>query len=313
MATYLPVEGRKVANPEVRVAEIAARQHGVISLAQLRTLGLTEKAIHGRVAGGRLHRIHRGVYAVGHAHLSMEGNCIAAVLAVGRGPHGKGGRVLPRWRAAVSHRSAASLWGLLPVKSSPCDVIVLGGAGRARRSGIRIHRSRSLDPVEVTLRNGVPVTTPARTVADLRCAVAARFPGAPSARELRRAIRQAGVLGLSMRDEEIADRTRSDLEAAFLALCRRHRLPHPEVNVRVGSYLVDFLWRTDRLVVETDGYLYHRGKQAFQDDHRRDLELRRLGFDVVGLSEEQIAEESDRVAEVLHGALRRGKAAGPGQ
>jgi very-short-patch-repair endonuclease len=300
------VESRKVANPDARVGEIAARQHGVVSLAQLRGLGLTEKAVRGRVAAGRLHRIHRGVYAVGHPHLSVEGRFLAAVLAVGRGPHGDGGPILPRWRAAVSHRSAASLWGLLPSKAGACDVIVPGDAGRRRRPRIRIHRSRSLDPVEVTLRNGVPVTTPARAIADLRCAVAARFPGAPSPRELRRAIRQANVLGLPIGEEDAEDRSRSDLEAAFFALCRRHRLIAPEVNVRVGPYLVDFLWRADRLVVETDGYLYHRGRQAFRDDRRRALELRRLGFEVVSLSEEQINEESDRIAEVLHAALAGG-------
>jgi len=95
------------------------------------------------------------------------------------------------------------------------------------------------------------------------------------------------------------ERSRSDLERDFLRLCRRSRLPLPEVNVRIGSYLVDFLWRERRLVVETDGYLYHRGKAAFQDDRSRDLELRRLGFEVIRLSERQVEEEPNRVAETL--------------
>lgn len=103
--------------------------------------------------------------------------------------------------------------------------------------------------------------------------------------------------------DERRDRTRSDLERDFLRLCRRHRLPAPEVNVRIGPHLVDFLWRARWLVVETDFYGFHRGRVAFQDDRGRDLDLRRLGFAVIRLSEKQVDEEPERVAEVLHAAL----------
>jgi very-short-patch-repair endonuclease len=185
------------------------------------------------------------------------------------------------------------------------DVIVRGENGRAKRHDIRVHRSRSLKPGDVTLRRGIPITKPARTIADLRLAVSMRSKGGVSARELRRAIRQAGVMGLPIGDEGGWDRTRSDLERDFLRLCSRHGLPRPEVNVPVGPYLVDFLWRGRRLVVETDSYLYHRGKVAFQDDRSRDLELRRLGYDVVRLSESQLSEEEDhRVVETLVATLR---------
>jgi len=156
------------------------------------------------------------------------------------------------------------------------------------------------------------VTTPERTVADLRMAVAAGGAGGISARELRRAIRQAGVIDLPLAGQDTGDRTRSDLEQAFLAICRRHRLPRPEVNVRIGAFLVDFLWRDQRLVVETDSYRYHRGKVAFQDDRGRDLELRQLGFDVLRLSERQIDDESKRVAGVLAAALRERRRASGG-
>src|SRR5262249_22277211 len=151
--------------------------------------------------------------------------------------------VLERWEAAVSHRSAASLWGLLPVRGSVAEVIVKGSGGRAARAGIRIHRSISLLATEVTLRGGIPVTSPVRTIADLRGAGPGRRAGKIPAWELRRAIRQANVIGLPVDDSDAADRTRSDLEAAFLSICRRHRLPKPEVNVRIGPFLVDFLWR----------------------------------------------------------------------
>lgn len=148
---------------------------------------------------------------------------------------------------------------------------------------------------DVTLRHGIPVTTPVRTIADLRRVVPERV--------LRRAIRQAEVSGLPLGPEQ-GDRTRSDLEGDFLHLCRRHSLPAPEVNVRIGRDLVDFLWRDERLVVETDSYLYHRGLVAFQEDRDRDLRLKRLGYEVLRISERQLNEEPDLVAETVAAAIR---------
>jgi very-short-patch-repair endonuclease len=304
--------GRKVATPDARVAEIARKQYGVVSVEQLRRVGLDDKGIRTRMNAARLHRVHRGVYAVGHTSLAREGHWLAAVLAVGRGPHEDGEAILDHWGAAVSHGSAASLWELLPVRPGACDVAVRGDGGRARRAGIRVHRSRSLSDVDVTLRYGIPVTTPGRTIADLRKASSAGSAGAISAWELRRAIRQANVIGLPIDDEDAADRTRSDLEGAFLSICRRHRLPRPEVNVRIGPFLVDFLWRGQRLVVETDGYRYHRGRVAFQGDRGRELQLMGLGYNVLRLSERQIDEEPKRVGEVLGAALRKRRGGPPG-
>jgi len=108
---------------------------------------------------------------------------------------------------------------------------------------------------------------------------------------------------LPVGEEERSDRSRSELERDFLRLCRRHRLPAPEVNVRVGPHLVDFLWRGRMLVVETDGYRYHRGRAAFEDDRTRDLALRALGYEVVRLSYRQVTEQPVAVAEVLGTAL----------
>ncbi|HET7484669.1 MAG TPA: DUF559 domain-containing protein [Solirubrobacterales bacterium] len=177
----------------------------------------------------------------------------------------------------------------------PVDVSVPGDGGRARRAGIRLHRRASLSSECITRRHGIPVTTPAQTITDLRAAV----PGW----ELRKAIRQADVLGLSLGGNVRRDRTRSDLERDFLRICKRQQLPYPEVNVRVGPYLVDFLWRECRLAVETDGYGYHRGRQAFRDDRRRDLDLRGRGFEVVRLSEEQVSDEPEQVARILRKVL----------
>ena len=144
------------------------------------------------------------------------------------------------------------------------------------------------------------MTTPAQTLADLRGVV-------PEAR-WRRAVRQAEVLGLRTGLEK-TEPTRSELEDEFLQLCDRHRIPKPEVNVRVGAHEVDFLWRAERLVVETDGYRYHRGWQAFENDHDRDLVLRGLGLSVVHFTFRQVTSEPDRVAALVAVELS-GKAAG---
>ena len=121
--------------------------------------------------------------------------------------------------------------------------------------------------------------------------------------QVRRAIRQTGVLGLPLGPGRPPDRTRSDLERLFLGICARHRLPTPRVNVEVGGIEVDFLWRERRLIVETDGYRYHRGRGAFEEDRRRDLRLRQLGYEVVRLSDDQVEKESRQVAAVLRRLL----------
>lgn len=139
------------------------------------------------------------------------------------------------------------------------------------------------------------MTTPARTLADL--------PGAVTPKELRRAQRQAAVLGLSPEKEIGHDATRSELEFQFLQLCRRNRIPAPEVNVRIGSLLVDFLWPDRRLVVETDGYRYHRGRFAFENDRAQDLELRALGYDVLRLTYRQVTDSPGEVCAVVKQAL----------
>ncbi len=221
---------------------------------------------------------------------------MAAVLALsGDADRDSRSAALGHGGAVLSHRSAAELWGLLPPSRGPVDVSLLSRSGRRQRRGIRIHRPTSLEPTEVTRNRGIPVTSPARTLADLRATA--------STREQRRAIRQAEVLGLFTGPDIEPDRTRSELERQFLRLCRRHRLPMPDVNMRIGTLTVDFCWVEQRLIVETDGYRYHRGRQSFEDDRSRDLTLRGLGFEVLRLSHRQVFEEPDRVADVLRGVL----------
>jgi hypothetical protein len=208
---------------------------------------------------------------------------MAAVLALGDG-------------AVVSHRSAAALWDLLPANpTAAIDISVPGESGRKKRLGIRLHRCISLEPTAVTRRYGIPVTTPARTIVDLRHLV--------SDRELRRAVRQAELLGLHIGSAAVSDGTRSELEFRFLELCRRNGIPAPAVNVRIGGLIVDFVWNEPRLIVETDGYKYHRGRIAFEDDRARDLKLRALGYDVIRLTYHQVVDRPDDVRVAMRRAL----------
>jgi very-short-patch-repair endonuclease len=189
--------------------------------------------------------------------------------------------------AFVSHESAASLWGILRPRGAaahsvtlPIHVTVRGSA--ESRRGIRVHRSRTLTPDQTTRHRAIPVTTPSRTLADLR-----RTLPRP---QFARALREAEYLGLPIEPGLHADRTRSELEARFLALCRRHRLPRPLVNSSVGPITVDFLWPERGLVVELDGYRAHGGRAAFEEDRRRDVELRLQGYEVLRFTWRQIAE-----------------------
>jgi very-short-patch-repair endonuclease len=266
---------KKAATRDVQMAALAEMQHGVVTRRQLLAVGIGDSAIFRRVQGGRLHRVHQGVYAAGHPVISQEGRWMAAVLAC-------------EPDAVLSLRSAAEHWGLLKPQGGLVHVSVPTSSGRERREGLRIHRCHSLQPDETTWRHRIPITTPARTIADLR--------GTVPPEQYRRAVRQAEVKGLQTGLDETVAPTRSELEDLFLQLCRRHRLPAPEVNVRVAGREVDFLWRRQWVVAETDGYRYHRGSTAFEDDHDRDLDLRAAGFAVLRFTFRQVTADPERVA-----------------
>jgi very-short-patch-repair endonuclease len=227
---------------------------------------------------------------------------MAAVLACGEG-------------AVLSHHSAAALWDLLRPIDGAIHVSVPTTSGLKKRSGIHLHRCLSLSPSRepspspslpseggrgrrllTTYRHRIPVTTIQRTIDDLT--TSRMLPP----HLLRRAKRQAEHKGHHLDGLE-SDRTRSDLEAAFLDLYGRHRIPAPEVNVKLGRWEVDFLWRKQRLVVEADFFAYHRGSVAFEDDYARDLDLRSAGFTVLRFNDTQLEWEPARVAAVLREAL----------
>ncbi len=216
---------------------------------------------------------------MGHRAPNLHGRFMAAVLACGKG-------------AVLSHGSAAVLWGLLRPLDGPVHVSVPTTAGLKKRRGIHLHRTLTL---VTTRRDNIPVTTVARTIEDLR---RTSFP--PRLR--RRAIRQAELMGLHLDGIE-TDRTRSSLETYFLDLCRRFGLPLPEVNVKLGRWEVDFLWRSHSVVVETDTWTYHRGSVAFEDDHARDFDLRDAGFTVLRFTDKQLENEPDRVVANIREAL----------
>jgi very-short-patch-repair endonuclease len=278
-----------------RIAELARRQHGVVTRGQLWELGLGRGAIDERRRKGRLHLVHRGVYVVGYPNLTRNGHFMAAVLACGEG-------------AALSHFSAAVLWGML---SGDGKVHVTATSDR-RRPGLVVHRAPLAAP-ELKKRAGIPVTAPARTLIDL-ADVAPR-------RTLERAIDEAEYLrldctglapkhgrsgcGILMRvlseHRPGSTRTRTHLEELFIALCDRYHLARPEVNVYIEGYECDFVWREQRLIVETDGGAAHGTRRAMRRDPVRDADLMIAGWRVWRLPYEQLAEEPGAVAEQLIG------------
>lgn len=265
-----------------QIGVIAGRQHGVVTREQLEAAGIDKSGVTRRVRSGRLHRLHRGVYAVGHRSLSWRGRWLAAVLAAGDG-------------AVLSHSSAAALWQFLRPIPGPVHVTIGASVHRTPRLGLQIHRSRTLTRRDVTRRHGIAVTTPARTIEDIR--------GEIEDYVFRRALRQAELAGHRVPHLSATKRTRSDLELLFLGFCDQHGLPRPLVNQRVHGHRVDFYWPEQRVAVETDSWDYHRGSVAFEDDHDRDLELRGRGITTRRYTGDQLEAASDAVVADLRQAL----------
>ena len=268
------------------IAALAARQHGVVAWWQLRAIGVTRSQVDVRIASGRLHRIHHGVYAVGHPVLTIAGRRLAAVLALGPG-------------AVLSHRSAAEHRGFLPPTGGALHVTVPGPAGRRPRTGIRVHRAA----VEPAVHDGVPITTVARTLVDV-----AATESRPVLDRAIKAAERARVFDLRAIEPLMVPRrrgvgalraalgawhdapTRSELEEAFLRLCRRHGLPRPAVNTLVEGFLVDFVWHDARLIVETDGD-WHATRDGLHTDRRRDLAHTLAGYRTLRFTWPQVRDD----------------------
>jgi very-short-patch-repair endonuclease len=290
-------------NAQPNVGELARRQWGVITRAQLVERGMATRGISDWVRSGRLHRLYRGVYAYGHDRLRIEGRWLAAVMACGPG-------------AVLSHRDAAHLWELRLGYSGVIDVTVPSRAGRITRRGIRTHRSGRLAPEEVTVRGGIAVTTVARTLLDLAdvldtqalrraiteaeyrkhfdltaiTAVVERNPG----RRTRVLARAAGAR---------LHRTRSPLERRFLALLEKWGVEEPETGVHIEGYEVDFVWRRAGLVVETDGLDAHSTREAVRRDRKRDRVLWRAGFRTLRLTGDAFEAEEEILADLAQAGV----------
>jgi very-short-patch-repair endonuclease len=288
------------------VWELARRQHGVVTRAQLLALGLNHRGIEHRRATGRLHSLYRGVYAVGRPALTPHGRWIAAVLSCGPS-------------AALSHGTAAALWEIAERRGSNIDVSVPAHVGR-RRPGIRVHRRAALGTAETSTHLGIPVTTPALTLIDL----ASTLPRGPVEAAINAADRLELVTPESLRatlaglphvpgaaairailDRQTFRLTDSDLERRLLHIVRRVGLPVPETGVWLNGFKVDFYWRELGLVVETDGLRYHRTPSEQARDRRRDQAHTAAGLTPLRFTHAQVRFEADGVAATLTAVANR--------
>ncbi len=251
--------------------------------------------------------VRRGVYAFGHAELRRQGHVLAAVIAVGDD-------------AVLSHRSAARQWGLRPWSGTFVEMSVLSRRGIRAKRDLRVHNATDLHPWEISKDEGLPLTTPARTLLDLAAVVPAH--------QLRRAVERAEQLEIydhtavsrvlaahpgrpgspalkallaDLHDHGTTSMSRSDLEALFLQLCLDHDLPRPQVNSYENGRELDFRWPDRRLVVETNGFWVHRSRDAFESDHERRLELEAAGWRVISLTWRQVVDRPHAIA----GHIRR--------
>ncbi|MFN8201748.1 MAG: DUF559 domain-containing protein [Solirubrobacteraceae bacterium] len=273
------------ARVDVRVAALAGRQWGVLSLDELHTCGLDDDGVNARVNSGRLHRMHRGVYAVGHTAVPPTGLFLAAVKACGP-------------TAVLSHVAAAVMWGFVEWDDRAPEVTVVGAGTRVHR-GIRVHRTARLAVHETLRFDGVPVTSPLRTLLDLAAVVDEKtLRGAVRraqglrritirrlAEELRRCGPRRGVRRLARIIATGPAPTRSELENVVLDLLLDGGFAHPHVNrpLWLGGRKVipDFRWAAERLVVEADGAAWHDNPLARAEDAERQALLEAHGERVV--------------------------------
>jgi predicted transcriptional regulator of viral defense system/very-short-patch-repair endonuclease len=292
-----------------RLARLAERQHGLVSHRQLAAVGLSTKAVTRRVEKGRLLRIHRGVYAVGHAQQTSEARWMAAVMACGPG-------------AVLSNLDAAALWKIYDGEGALVHVTRTTKTGQ-RLAGVRVHRARRLEPDDITVRNGIPVTTVARTLLDLtdvlgpdrilRAMREADYLRLLDLDALNAAVQRAHgrrrlkVLKQALAHHRPGQIVRDELEHRFVELVRAAGLPAPDTNVKVQTrrrrYTVDCLWREQRVAVELDGRAAHARTLAFESDRRKDAALSAIGLHPLRFTWYRVTNEPDEVIAELEGTL----------
>lgn len=302
---FVAVIGRAQVVGWAAAAALANDQHGVVSRRQLRSLGLSDRQIDHAIATGRLYPVHRGVLALGYPRLTGLGRWSAAVLACGPG-------------AALGGRSGAALWQLRPSSARRTEVVVPSRTRPQHRDVLpRCHPG--MRPDEVTSRDGIPVTTVARTLLD----IAAIVPPDP----LRRAVSQAEVLrcfdlgavhemlwrhprhrgaralGHVLRSWEEPDRLRSVLELAFVDLCRRHGLPRPLMNGEVAGREIDALFPDHGIAVELDSRGFHVGVLRREDDYAKRAVLEASGWRFVAFTYRQVVDDHGTFPAMILGRM----------
>ncbi len=276
------------------MAMLATRQYGIVASRQL---DLDAHAVRRRTAAGRLHRVHRGVYAVGHLGLGREARWLAAVLACGDG-------------AVLSHRSAATLWAIRLGELFRAEVTT---EYDRRHAGIATHRA-SLAPQDRAIHRAIPVTSPARTLVDLahllhrdelvRALREAMFRRLYDRAAIQDALTRRPSKALAQLLTE-ASVTQSMLEDRFLEICARHRLPAPQTQHRIGAKRYDFAWPQQRVVVETDSWLAHGTPYAFQADRAQTNALQLAGWLVLRFTWADLTRRGRTVAVSVRRALDR--------
>ncbi len=300
----------RVDDPDHVIADLAGRQQGVVSRAQLLAAGLTPQMIRHRRRHGRLHDLRppvRGVYLVGHAVEPPLARERAALLACGR------------LHALLSHRSAAVVWGMEDERSGPVDVTVIGPRA-PRRPGIRGHRVVAIDAGSWRWHRGLPLTTPARTVIDLAPTLSshalesivdrARIAGLLRNGELRRAVDDAGrrpgvaIVRALLDDELVPGFSRSEAERVALRVIRAARLPAPSGrNAGTKGRELDLVWGRERVVLEVDGQAFHRTAKRFEDDRAKDGDLHASGYRVLRVTWRMLTRQPEVVVARLAAVL----------
>lgn len=286
----------------------AEKQHGVFATWQLLEQGLNERTVTSRRAGGLLVPLHQGVYALAHTRLTREGRSMAAVLACGPG-------------AILSHFDAGRLWGMCGSRG-PIEVLRQSGGFHPKgHRGVKLHQTRRLEPYEVTVERGIPVTVMERVLLDAAGRTDAKrlermfvqaykrddfsWPRLARVTSRRRGCKGIGKLRrIALEVDPEALETRSPSEIDFLALWREVDDLTPSVNVLVDGHLVDFLWSEQKVIVETDSWSYHGDPLAFEKDYQRDVELTAAGYDVHRTTAKMLERDPDPFLQNVRRALR---------
>lgn len=290
-----PVSGSR----DDRIFAIAAAQHGLVSRRQLLAAGIGTNTIDRLAGSAVLHRVHRGVFAVGPDIDIPLADETAALLAVRAG-------------AALSHQTAARLWRMRRLAAGDALIhVTVPGASVGDPDGVLVHRSTILKPPDICVREALPVTSPARVLLDLVSVIGERETERALDRML---VERVGTLGqvreLLTRAGRHAGRallqdiitayttstfTRSEAEERFLALVRRGGLPQPLVNAKRLGYEIDFLWPEHSVAVEIDGFAFHSTRDRFEDDRQRDRRLRKAGISVIRITWRQLERQPEAV------------------